>query len=91
MVVVHHTSEDIVLLRAADLATYIKQGITEDSTIDLLDIPAERLSLSVIHERATLYEAQEILIQQQTDALYVVPKTPSTNTPLILESLPKVR
>lgn len=83
-VVVHHTNEDITLLRAADLARYIKQGITEGSTIDLLDIPAERLSLSVIHERATLYEAQQILIQQQTDALYVVPNTPSTHTPLIL-------
>jgi H+/Cl- antiporter ClcA len=88
-IVIHHTHTDMTLLRAADLASYLNQtlskgDIEEQHTIELLDIPAERLSLSAIDELATLYEAQQRLVHQQTDALYVTPKNHRAKQPLIL-------
>ncbi len=83
-IVVHHTHSEVTLLRAADLATYMNQNTTEEPTVNLLDIPAERFSLSPIDELATLYEAQQMLAKHQADALYVTSKNQHTQTPLIL-------
>jgi chloride channel protein, CIC family len=70
-----------VLLKAADLATYISQQsddenkpeILTEQKIDLLNIPAQRMTLASIHSLATLYEAKQVMEKTQTDALYVIP------------------
>jgi len=77
------------LLRAADLAFYIKETLMEEEAdnegvIDLLEIPGQRFVLSPIHELSTLYEAQQLLAQQQADSLYVTPQIQDTPEPLIL-------
>lgn len=71
-IVITLEDQGMTLLRAADLASYLSSpSSSETPHIDLLEIPAERLSLSPINERATLYEAQQMLSQQHTDAVYV--------------------
>lgn len=80
-----HTEEHALLLRAADLASYINKianenSDNEDALIDLLEIPRERLSLSAINERATLYEAKQQLTKQRVDALYVASSSNPSNT-----------
>jgi chloride channel protein, CIC family len=91
-IVISTTEEQLILLRAADLASYIhaeknhlddKQRLSE-SEIDLLEIAGERLSLQAIHELDTLYQAQQILAQQHSDALYVTPQIQDTPKPLVL-------
>ncbi len=64
-------------LKAADLARALldeqgldKQGL-EDSSIDLLEIPGQRLELAPIHLQATLSEAFDRLNDYGVDALYV--------------------
>jgi H+/Cl- antiporter ClcA len=90
-IVVTHDTNEMTLLRAADLASFLSESAEHSGTvhlIDLLEIPGERLDLSPIHELATLYEAQQILTHQQTDALYVTSNhasvTPNTGPPQIL-------
>jgi hypothetical protein len=77
------TGDTMILLRAANIASYISAGNTVEP-IDLLAIPGKHLKLSPIHELATLYEAKQTLIKQQTDALYVVPVSNTQPTPTIL-------
>lgn len=101
--ILHH-KDNVLLLRAAGLASYISETIAsttmnnknaasnddgEHPVIDLLEIPGERLSLSSINERATLYEAKQQLAKQKGDALYVVsssrqPATEPSSTPDII-------
>jgi len=40
-------------------------------TIDLSEVPGQRLQLSPIHDRANLYEAHKLMKQSKTDAVYV--------------------
>jgi hypothetical protein len=69
------------LLRASDLAAYIKEiGEEEVGEIDLLEIPAQRFSLAPIYELSTLYHAQRQLTEGKVEALFVTP-TPLSNTP----------
>ncbi|MDW5375915.1 chloride channel protein [Halomonas sp. HP20-15] len=59
-------------LKAADLARALldEQGLEEES-IDLLEIPGQRLELAPIHLQATLSEAFDRLNDYGVDALYV--------------------
>jgi H+/Cl- antiporter ClcA len=52
--------------------------------IDLLEIPAQRFTLSPIHSLATLYEAKKAMEKEQTDALYVIPQVQAGSTDIIL-------
>ncbi len=79
-----HQKEELTLLRAADLALHI--GNSDDQpqqeTINLLDIPAQRLALFPIDERSTLYEAQQYLHEQKAaEALYVTSQSSSEKIP----------
>lgn len=64
-------NEDIVaLLPAADLALHLAN--TEEETIDLLEIPAQRRQVAPIAIQATLQEAFDQLADRKMDALYVI-------------------
>jgi len=65
-----------MLLRAADLASYLEaKGSDHDETIDLMEIPGKRYDLAPIHLQATLQEAQEQLNRSSAEALYVQRQT----------------
>jgi len=57
------------LLPTADLQRYIEG--TEDETIDLLAIPAQRLQLAGTHVQATVQQAAKALAETQAEALYI--------------------
>lgn len=57
------------LLRAADLVRHLHE--CEEQTVDLDEIPGERLNIAPIHVRATLQEAYESLARFNVEALYV--------------------
>ncbi len=75
-------SEQQYALRASDLAQHLtslnqeteesEASNTEDAIVRLDDIPARRLSLGYIKDRANLYEAQQALSHNQFEALCVV-------------------
>lgn len=75
-------TRDKLALNAADLAAYIESAPVEvlslDESIDLLNIPGRRLTLSPIHDTANLWEALEAIKNSQAEALYVAIR----NTPL---------
>lgn len=59
-------------LKAADLArALLDEQWLEESSIDLLEIPGQRLELAPIHLQATLSEAFDRLNDYGVDALYV--------------------
>ncbi|MDZ7924795.1 MAG: chloride channel protein [Marinagarivorans sp.] len=64
-----------VALKAANLASWLDDApvsvLTLEEDIDLFAIPAQRLILLPIYEDATLWEAEQVLAQGQSDALYV--------------------
>ncbi len=80
--IIINTEDEKLLLRAADLANHLNQDHLDE--IDLLEIPGERLNLLPINELATLYEAQQLLKDRQSDALYVTPQIQDTPKPVIL-------
>jgi hypothetical protein len=57
------------LMPAADLARALQDH--QDDSIDLMEIPADRLDVTGIHELATLREAHNILETTGSEALYV--------------------
>ena len=59
------------LLAAADLAHFLSTH-GQAVEVDLLEVPGQRLQLAPIHFQATLQEAQEVLRDNQAEALYVV-------------------
>lgn len=63
-----------LLLRAADLARYTEQSASE--TINLLNIPAQRLHWVSIDPQSTLQEALEALNNSKADILVVLRKRP---------------
>lgn len=77
--------EDKVALRAVDLANYLeglklneelpekheKQEQQEETEIDLLNFPAQRFKLLPIHQRASLYEANDLLKRASREVLFV--------------------
>ncbi len=69
------STRDKVALKAADLATYLSEAPVEilslEDNIDLLGIPARRLTLSPIHETATLWEALEVIRRSNFEGLYI--------------------
>ena len=56
------------------------EPIADQSTIDLMAIPAERRLLHPIHSRATLHEAMQLIQQKNGSAVYVTPPIPSSST-----------
>lgn len=80
-IVIHSKDQQKILLRASDLAVYLASehpALQQPESIDLLEIPGQRFTLSPIHELATLYEAQQLLHHQQADALFVTPQVQSS-------------
>ena len=77
------------LLRAADLAQYLsvldeEQSPEELGSIQIDEIPARRLSLTYLQDRANLYEALQTLDKANFEALCVVNVAqPSAETPVL--------
>jgi H+/Cl- antiporter ClcA len=59
-----------LLLPATDLARYLEENT--DETLNLLEIPAQRLELAPIRQQATLQEAHSQLRNTEAEALYVI-------------------
>ncbi len=89
--VVIKTSDDLLLLRAADLALALeankenKTNINQDKPpttnvddLDLLEIPAQRFNLLAIPELASLYEAKKVLDGHPGNALFVTQQIQTT-------------
>ena len=70
-----NSTRDKVALKAADLATYLAEAPVEilslAKDLDLLAIPARRITLGPIHETATLWEAIEAIRTGHTEGLYI--------------------
>ena len=60
------------LMPATDLARHLKE--TEDTEINLLEIPAKRRQLAQVGLESTLQHAQKILNESEAEALYVIRK-----------------
>jgi len=73
--------EPKLLLRPADLVQYLEreeaESQTTGTTIDLLEIPGQRLEMAEIEPGASLYQAWQTLKKAQVDALYVMAPTGS--------------
>lgn len=73
-VIEHDTEKTFTLLPAADLANFIhscKEKEKPIETIDLFQIPAKRLDSSPVLMSATLQEALDMMIKNDTSAVYV--------------------
>jgi H+/Cl- antiporter ClcA len=77
-IVIEEADKEKLLLRAADLATFLKQYEPSDREveqgemlIDLLEIPAQRYTLQGLHHRASLYEAHLALNTNKAEAICV--------------------
>lgn len=68
-IIVESEVERPVLLQASDLARYLESQPDED--VDLVAIPADRYELAPIHLQANLFEARELLLSEDADALHV--------------------
>jgi len=73
-ILVREDSQPLTVLPAADLARYL-QGSADGAEIDLMEIPAERLEVSPVDFRSTLYEALDLLKSTDAGALYVTRNT----------------
>jgi CIC family chloride channel protein len=86
------TEDDLLLLRAADLALaleilkedadvikYDSVAINNEISIDLLEIPAQRFNILPIPELASLFEAKQILDSHPGYALFVTPQIQVTS------------
>ena len=73
--------EPKLLLRPADLVQYLEwedlEAQTIGTTINLLEIPGQRLQMAKIEPGASLYQAWQTLKKAQVDALYVMAPTGS--------------
>ena len=74
-VVIEELGVQRLLLRAADLANFLEHPsdaiLALEEEIDLTRIPGQRFTLLPIHQRANLYEAQQLLQQKTAEAVYV--------------------
>lgn len=70
-----NSTRDKVALKAADLAAYLEQAPVEvlslTEKVDLLAIAARRLTLSPIHETATLWEALQAIRANNAEGLFL--------------------
>jgi len=89
-IVLEELDRDKVLLRAADLTTYLNQYEPSDEevergemTINLLEIPAKRYKLQHLHIQANLYEAHKVLAQNNADAICIETASSSLVSPII--------
>lgn len=89
--------EDILLLRAADLALALESlkenadveqnklaAANTDTVIDLLEIPAQRFNILPIPELASLFEAKQTLDLNSGNAIFVTPQIQTTKDQKIL-------
>lgn len=98
-IVIDDDQDDIepILLRASDLALATSQpsqaqGVIEEpldeidlnQTINLLEIPGQRLDLISIHELASLLEAKQSIDASNAEALMVVPQIQTSTKTKIL-------
>jgi chloride channel protein, CIC family len=75
-ILVKGEEEPVALLRAVDLANYLRdERHQQQGEIDLLEIPAQRLNIQAVHIQATLLEALEQLDDSSAMALYVQRQT----------------
>lgn len=76
-----------ILLRAADLARHINEHhYNDENHIALLDIPGQHCHLLPINELATLYTAQQMMTEENTQAVYVISRTQSRTQSTIKEN-----
>ena len=68
-IIVRSGEDNRTLLPAADLARFLEDH--EASTIQLMEIPAQRRELATIHMQASLQEARVILEESGAEAVYV--------------------
>jgi CIC family chloride channel protein len=73
-VLVKEDNRGVALLPAADLVRHLQEN-QEQTSVDLLAIPARRLAPAPIHLQATLQQAAEALTDTGIDALYVTRTT----------------
>lgn len=65
-------AERAVLLRPADALRFLNQEENKTlETVDLMNLPGQRLEATPIHMRASLQEAYDALAKPDTEALYV--------------------
>jgi len=69
-ILVEDDGRPVSLLPAADLLTYL-EAHPEENDIDLMEIPAERLSVAPLDFQATLEDAWRLLRDSHVEALYV--------------------
>jgi CIC family chloride channel protein len=76
-----------VLLSNSDLAVFLEKlpESKDDMTIQLLDIPGQRLDLAGVNLRATLRHALEVMNSKQVEALYIHPS--NTGNSIIVEGI----
>ncbi len=59
------------VLRGSDLRAYLESEPAVEETVDLLEVPGQRLDVANLDYRATLAEAQEVLNELGTEALCI--------------------
>lgn len=65
-----------LVVKAADLSHYMQEHeVSDDSKIDLLDIPAHRLQAQFVDQSSNMYEAKELLTQSDIEALIVTKRS----------------
>lgn len=69
-IIVENEQGPVSLLPTGDLAHAI-DGQTDETELDLLAIPGQRLQLTGLHQQATLQEAIQKLDAEQAEALYI--------------------
>ncbi len=67
-IIINHNN-DYRLIESANLVAYLSDN--KENTINLLEIPGKHFTISLIEERATLYEAQQALLESHLDALLI--------------------
>jgi CIC family chloride channel protein len=74
-ILIREDNVPISLMPANDLARYLVELESSSEpmpeTIDLLKIPADRQNVSAVYLQATLEEALDTMVREQTDAAYV--------------------
>ena len=68
-IVIRKEEARLELMPAVDLARHLQES--DDETIDLLEIPAQRYQLAPLRMQASLQEAMETIDQEHAEALYI--------------------
>ena len=74
-IIIRTADDKRLLLPAGDLARVVEQASEPDAerpeTVNLTEIPGQRMSIAGIHLQASMHEARTVLEREGVDALYV--------------------